>query len=296
MTSNLRTGVVRPHLHGAMAARHEPRLDAYGRAVGVDLLRAGRFRRGLRCLFQPVSYWRSIEYQLVWNAADFQRADRVLDVGSPKLLSLYLAEQVGAEVFATDIETYFVDEHQLLRRARRIPADRLHIDVQDGRRLDYPDNSFTKVYSISVIEHIPQAGDTECIREIGRVLAPGGQCFITVPFWRTSRERYRKPDFYWAASSVATTPGRVFYERHYSEEDLHARLINPSGLTLRHLEYVGERVLSRSEAELSDVPPVLGPLEPLLSRVMHVRASDWRALRKPLCAFLVLSKDGSRAN
>jgi len=280
----------------ATAPRPELRLDAYGRAIGIDLLRAGRFQRGLRSLFQPVSYWRSIEYRLVWDAADFQSGDRVLDIGSPKLLSLYLAERVGAEVFATDIENYFVDEHELLRRARGIPADRLHIDVQDGRRLGYPDNSFTKVYSISVIEHIPQGGDTECIKEIGRVLAPGGRCFVTVPFWRTSRERYRRPDFYWASSSVATASGRVFYERHYSEEDLYARLINPCGLTLRHLEYVGERVLSRSEVEVSDVPPILGPLEPLLSRVMHVRASDWRALRKPLCAFLVLSKDGSHAN
>ena len=79
---------------------------SYGQAVGVNLLRAGRFRRGLRYMFQPVAYWRSIEYRLVCNAAHFQASDRILDVGSPKLLSLYLADQVGAEVFATDIDSW----------------------------------------------------------------------------------------------------------------------------------------------------------------------------------------------
>ena len=276
---------------GVTAELKGPPLPAYGRAVAMNLLRTRRFRRGLRCMFQPVAYWRSIEYRLVWNAAGFQPSDRVLDIGSPKLLSLYLAEQVGAEVFSTDIEDYFVEECSVLRASRRISMERLHIEVQDGRRLDYPDDSFTKAYSISVIEHIPDGGDTECIREIGRVLAPGGQCFITVPFWRTSRERYRKPDFYWAGASVFTPDGRVFYERHYSEEDLYTRLINPSGLRLRRIEYIGERVMTGSALEISDLPAFMGPLEPLISRLVHIRAADWRALKKPLCAFLVLQKE-----
>lgn len=273
-----------------------PRLYGYGQAIGLNLLSAGRVRRGIRCLFQPVAYWRNIEYRLVWNAGRFQRSDRVLDIGSPKLLALFLAEQVGAEVFATDIESYFVDEYRFLRSRRRIPAERLHIEVQDGRRLGYADDFFTKAYSISVIEHIPDRGDTECIKEIGRVLAPGGQCLITVPFWRTSQEVYRKPDFYWADASVSLSDGRMFYERHYSEEDLYSRLINPSGLSLRRLEYIGERILPRSRIEFSHLPSVMGPLEPLLSRLLHVRATDWRDIKKPLCAFMVLGKERPNAS
>jgi SAM-dependent methyltransferase len=284
--------LARPGVTGRL---NGPRLQSYGRAVGMNLLRARRFRRGLRGMFQPVAYWRSIEYRLVWNAASFQRSDRILDVGSPKLLSLYLAERVGAEVFSTDIEDYFVDEYRFLRASRRISSERFHIEVQDGRRLGYPDNSFTKAYSISVIEHIPDNGDSDCIREIGRVLAPGGECFITVPFWRTSRQVYRKPDFYWAGASASSPDGRVFYERHYSEEDLYRRLINPSGLRLRRIEYVGERILTGSELEIADLPAFMGPLEPLISRLVHVRAPDWRELKKPLCAFMVLRKEAPHA-
>jgi SAM-dependent methyltransferase len=287
---------VSPSRPAAKGLARGPRLYSYGQAVGMNLLSAGRVKRGLRGLFQPVAYWRNIEYRLVFDAARFQPGDRVLDIGSPKLLSLYLAEQVGAEVFATDIEAYFVDEYRFLRARRRIPSERLHIEVQDGRRLSYADDSFTKAYSISVIEHIPDGGDTECIKEIGRVLAPGGECLITVPFWRSSRQVYRKPDFYWADSSVAAADGRIFYERHYSEEDLYRRIINPSGLTLRRLEYVGERILAGSEMEFSRLPSVMGPIEPLLSRLIHVRATDWRDLKKPLCAFMVLSKEHPHAS
>jgi SAM-dependent methyltransferase len=287
---------VSPSWPAAKGLARGPRLYSYGQAVGMNLLSAGRVKRGLRGLFQPVAYWRNIEYRLVFDAARFQPGDRVLDIGSPKLLSLYLAERVGAEVFATDIEAYFVDEYRFLRARRRIPSERLHIEVQDGRRLSYADDSFTKAYSISVIEHIPDGGDTECIKEIGRVLAPGGECLITVPFWRSSRQVYRKPDFYWADSSVAAADGRIFYERHYSEEDLYRRIINPSGLTLRRLEYVGERILAGSEMEFSRLPSVMGPIEPLLSRLIHVRATDWRDLKKPLCAFMVLSKERPHAS
>jgi hypothetical protein len=87
----------------------------------------------------------------------------------------------------------------------------------------------------------------------------------------------------------------VFYERHYSEEDLYRRLINPSGLRLRRIEYVGERILTGSELEIADLPAFMGPLEPLISRLVHVRAPDWRELKKPLCAFMVLRKEGPHA-
>jgi SAM-dependent methyltransferase len=260
--------------------------------AGVHLLAAGRLKRGLRYLVEPVCYWRTMEYQLVWNSAGFNREDRVLDIGSPKLLSLYLAERVGAEVHASDIEDYFVNEFGLLRRARNIPTATLHLDVEDGRRLSYPDNSFSKVYSISTIEHIPDNGDSACVREIGRVLRPGGMCLITTPYWPTSRDEYQRPNFYWAGSSTTAPDGRVFYQRRYSEKDLFDRLIKPSGLSLTKLEYVGERPLVPAHRELDNfLVPATGPLHPAISRVMHIGpTASLRDLKRPLCAFLVLTK------
>jgi SAM-dependent methyltransferase len=279
-------------VRGGMTRLSEAALYAYGLRVGLYLFASGRVKRGLRYLAMPVPYWRSLEYRLVWKEADFQSGDRILDIGSPKLLSLYLAEKIGAEVFATDIEDYFLGEYDFLRNARKISHQTLHLEVEDGRRLSFPDNSFTKVYSISVIEHIPEEGDTECLREIGRVLRPGGLCLITVPYWPTSRDEYRPPNFYWARSSTSTPDGRVFFQRRYCQEDLYTRLIKPSGLTLRKIEYVGEHIMVHSQREFGEflIPPT-GPFHPLLSRVVHTRpVTSPEQLKKPLCAFIALTK------
>lgn len=271
---------------------NEADLFRYGFRIGMHLAAAGRWNRGLRYLIRPIPYWRSLEYRLVWNEAGFLRNDRVLDIGSPKLLSIYLAERVGAEVFATDIEDYFLEEYSFLRAARGISPGRFHVEVEDGRKLSYPDDSFSRVYAISVVEHIPDGGDAECLREIGRVLQPGGKALITVPFWPTSKDEYRSPNFYWAGSSRQADGGRVFFQRRYSENDLYARLVNPSRLELKEMVFVGEWVLRRSHRELSEflIPPT-GPLQPALSRLVHTGPSRaWQELTKPLAAFLVLTK------
>lgn len=271
------------------------RLQAYGAGLGLQLLRRRRLRRALRYLIVPVNYWRSLEYRLALEEADFSPGERVLDIGSPKLLSLWIAEKLSASVVASDIEPYFMAEYELLREARQVAPDRLRLAVEDGRRLSFGDAMFDKVYSLSVLEHIPDAGDTECVREIARVLAPGGRCVITVPFWPSSRTDWREPDFYWSGASVDGDGGRVFYQRRYSEEDLHRRLIEPSGLELARLRFVGERLDAGAGRELCELlPPPTGPLQPVLARVLMTPAvEDWRTLRKPLCALIVLEKPPS---
>jgi SAM-dependent methyltransferase len=268
------------------------RLQAYGARLSLPLLRRRRPRRALRYAVVPVNYWRSVEYRLALEEGRFAPGDRVLDVGSPKLLSLWIADRLRAEVVATDIESYFIEEYDLLRSARRVPAERLRLAVEDGRRLSFDDASFDRVYSLSVLEHIPDAGDSECVRELARVLAPGGRCVITVPFWPTSRVDWRDPDFYWSGASLDDASGRVFYQRRYSEADLHERLVEPSGLRLARLRFVGDRWARRGDRELCELlPPWIGPLQPALAGVLTTApTADWRTLRKPLCALLVLEK------
>jgi SAM-dependent methyltransferase len=288
-------GAARRPPHSFGPARMELGLYGLNLRAGYHLLAARRWMRGLRYLAEPVSYWRSLEFRLVWEHGNFRAGERVLDVGSPKPFSLYLARSVGAVVDSTDIEDYFTDEFSLLRKATGVRANRMRIRVEDGRRLTYADGQFQKVYSVSVIEHIPDDGDIQCAGELGRVLAPGGTCLITVPFWPTSKNEYRKPNFYWSAVSGPQHDGLVFFQRRYSADDLWKRLIEPSGLVAEKVLYVGERVMTRTETEVASVMPRVGfgPFHPLLARAFHTRATDdWTTLKKPLCAFLKLTKPG----
>jgi SAM-dependent methyltransferase len=116
-------------------------------------------------------------------------------------------------------------------------ADDLHLEVQDARAFSYGDASFDRVFSISVIEHIPDDGDSRAMREIARVLRPGGMVTVSVPFDPTGyAEEYLQGDVYERQS----TGRRTFYQRRYDLESLHSRLIEPSGLRLLQTTFFGE--------------------------------------------------------
>lgn len=255
-------------------------------ALKIALMSVNRFKN-------PPNYWRTLEYKLVIKEGQFKEGDVILDIGSPKLLSLYLAKVVSAQVFATDIDDSFIKNLDFLRRLERISPQKLHIQVEDGRNLSFDNCSFNKVYSISVLEHIPNQGDTECVKEITRVLSKNGRCKITVPFSPSTKIVYKEEkDFYWAKHSLRTENGSVFYQRRYSEKDLFDRIITPSALNLEKLQFIDERILKRSEKELIEIlPSWASPIEPLLSRLLLRKPFDsLKSLRKPLCALIVLKK------
>jgi SAM-dependent methyltransferase len=269
------------------------RLQRFGMGVGARLLAHGHVRDALPYLIKPVNYWRAIEYLMVLEHGRFAAGQRVLDIGSPKLLALYLAETIGASVDATDIDAYFIPRYERVRGLERIPSDRLQLRVEDGRALSYAANSFDRVYSISVVEHIPDDGDSACLAEIARVLKPGGRAVLTVPFHPESRVDFvASAGLYWSAHSTAAANDQVFYQRRYNAEQLRTRLVEPSGLRVVTTQFVGDTVLTSSPKELYDyLPAVSGPVQPLLSSLMHEGpTTDWRTLAKPLCALVVLEK------
>jgi SAM-dependent methyltransferase len=268
---------------------------SYGLLVGLQsLLRGHISREALKNVVVPVNYWRTLEYRLVFDELLPQRSDVILDIGSPKLFSLYVAERFGTEICATDIEEYFIPDYGYFGAMRGIPPERYRLLRADGRKLQFADGAFNKVYSISVLEHIPGEGDSECMKEIARVLRPGGLCLLTVPFAPQSREEFRRAkDFYWSSKSGdVREDGDVFFQRRYSELDLQKRLIEPSGLSVRRIGYFGERLALREGAEIAHyLPPVTGPVHPLASKLFHVGPCDsWRGIPNPLGALVALEK------
>ena len=248
----------------------------------------------LRLVLEPCNYWRNVEVPAVLNHLGVERGEKVLDIGSPKLPSLFVWSRLGAEVWATDLFDYFVDEysHYLGRLRSPSPAATYHIEVQDARRLSYPDSYFDKVYSISVLEHIEDSGDSVAMKEIARVLKPGGTCCLTVPAARNYSEETISQEIYYK-KPVGGKP--VFYQRHYDRDALKSRLIEPSGLQFLAVEYFGERWIPY-EQWYSRLPCIIkipiSVLGPLFSKLFLCRIeADSR--REPKAALVKLRKTPS---
>jgi SAM-dependent methyltransferase len=246
--------------------------DLYGYSVrlGANLMLRGHLVAGLRRVLNPVNYWRTVEMPWVFRALSPSAGDRLLDIGSPKLLSLYLAERLGCIVWASDILADVASESRRWQVARSLvglSASRYIVTAQDGRSLACRGGSFDKAYAISVFEHIPGEGDSMAMREMARVLRPGGLAAVTVPYSPNYREEWVPRDVY-----ERKRAGRelVFYQRRYDHRTTHDRLISPSGLALVRCDfYTG---IDLWDDFLMHVPLVarafLAPLQPLPARFL----------------------------
>jgi SAM-dependent methyltransferase len=199
---------------------------------------------GLKCLVLPVEYIRCAETRYILHHLDVRPGQRVLDIGSPKLLSLFLAARLRAEVHATDLVDYFFERYEVYSRvALGQDRSRYRMAREDARTLTYPAAHFERVFSISAIEHIPDDGDSRAIQEIARVLAPGGIACLTVPWsdqgYLDEFKHRGDPDVYWAPGDGE----KVFFQRAYDRDTLERRLVRPSGLRLVDLSFWGERTL-----------------------------------------------------
>lgn len=208
--------------------------------AGVRSLRGPHLREAAARILNPLSYPRLMEYQLVMEMLGDLRSARILDIGSPKLPALLLAGEPLRELRSTDIRDYFIPSTEFflskLGYGDRLDRD-IHLEVADARTLSYASEEYDRVYSISVLEHIPDGGDSTAIAEIARVLKPSGRAAITVPFDAAGyREEMVNDDVYERSSNGQPT----FYQRHYDLESLYERLIKPSGLRLERIVWFGE--------------------------------------------------------
>jgi len=172
-------------------------------------------RGGLCRLLVPLDPWR---YYELGKVADQEFAGRCLDVSSPKLLpSLLQRERRGdwlaIDFFAAEIERWrWVD-----------PA--LRLEIHDARALPFDPESFDVCLCISVVEHIAEDGDRQAMAEMWRVLRPGGILYMTTNVSLVPRDLYRT-DRLWGEASTEIG-GKVFYERHYSPEQITELLVSP---------------------------------------------------------------------
>jgi SAM-dependent methyltransferase len=271
-------------------------LWAEGMHCGASGLLASRStylrRQSIRLLCCPVDLWRYLEFPPVLKALEPNA--RVLDVGSPKILARILAKN-GAQVTATDIADTVHEECRLYSHG--LPEASLTADQVDATALPYDDNTFSLAYAVSVLEHIGEHGDTHAIREMARVVRPGGRVVVTVPIDPVAHETWAEHDNY--GEQHKDDSGRVFFSRYYDNESLRSRIIEPSRLQLENQELWQERsagwyadYVRRVNRPTSPAALATKLLDPLWAHLrIETVASDSRATRHGVAA-LTLKKSG----
>ncbi|MFC5184835.1 class I SAM-dependent methyltransferase [Actinomadura harenae] len=155
---------------------------------------------------------------------DFERfrvtpGERVLDMGCGAGRHAFELYRRGAHVVAFDLDADELAGVETMFGAMRLEGevseDASAETVQgDALTMPFPDDHFDKIVASEVLEHIPD--DMRAMRELLRVLKPGGQLAVTVPSWLPER-------LCWALSEdYHTAPGG--HVRIYTRAELEAKL------------------------------------------------------------------------
>jgi SAM-dependent methyltransferase len=167
---------------------------------------------------------------------DFDRlglrpGERVLDMGCGAGRHAFEMYKRGADVVAFDqdadelatVREWFA----AMREAGEVPAG-AEADTKEGDALALPfaDGEFDRVVAAEVLEHVP--ADIQAIRELVRVLRPGGTLAVSVPRWFPEIVNWKLSDDYHNVEG-----GHI---RIYTEEELTDK-VTKAGLRFSGKDY-----------------------------------------------------------
>ena len=145
-----------------------------------------------------------------------------------KLLNVGCAHGPDFLPFKESFELYGVDfSREMLQLAQKYAAkNQFNVSLveADARCLPYADDFFDFAISLAVIHHIEdKEGRIQALRELYRVLKPGGEAFITV--WNKRQPRFwlKKKDIMVPWNTKEKTLYRFYYLFTYSELEQAAR-------------------------------------------------------------------------
>lgn len=210
----------------------------FGCNLGIKLF--GKHKEAFNLALTPVSIVRYFEYEFSAKSLfPINNNSKVLDVSSPYLFGFFASEKFNIDYKYINPDKRDADNVQSIVKLSKVKGT-YSASVEDATRLQYPNNTFDQIISISVIEHINNNGDSLAIKEMWRVLKPGGKLVLTFPVKKDFYEEYRSNDVYQLDSD--SKDGKYFFQRFYDEKELNDRLLNKiSNFTITDKEIFGEK-------------------------------------------------------
>lgn len=213
---------------------------AFGRRLGLNALLHLQ-RGGLDLLLTPVNIVRYWEFPFALRHLA-KEPGRCLDISSPRLFSFYVASHRRPSLVRM-LNPDHRDAELTRSLAKRLRRHTVIVEPLPVSAIAGEHERYDSIWSISVIEHIPEDGDIEAIRLMYEALAPGGTLIVTVPVDKRPWDEYRRDDAY--ALGVGARPEGTFFQRWYDESAIASRLLDPLGPVDVYVEWFGERVAGR---------------------------------------------------
>jgi SAM-dependent methyltransferase len=133
-------------------------------------------------------------------------ADTVVDVGCGTGMSSEFSSNLGAEVYAVDIDPEAIEAVQKRMRHMK-PRRPFHTVLSDADPLPLPDGIATRVLAQEVMEHVDDP--RQFLAELVRVGKPGAKYLLTVPDPASeSLQKALAPDIYWRKPNHLRVFGR----------------------------------------------------------------------------------------
>jgi SAM-dependent methyltransferase len=170
-----------------------------------------------------------------YDRLGLQPGERMLDLGCGFGRHAFEGARRGATVVAFD---YSFDElvqvnatFGAMHEAGEIPAGVDGSGVRgDAHHLPFPDSSFDRIIASEVLEHLPD--DAAAVRELARVLRPGGTIAVTIPAWLSETICWQLSEEYHAP--IAEGGHLRIYTESSMRELMREAGLEPGGSHLAH--------------------------------------------------------------
>ena len=215
----------------------------YGFNLAFKLLLKGKL--SLKLFFNPVSIVRYFEYDFANSCISNVEEKNILDVSSPYLFGFYVTAKNKCNYLYINPDMRDLENVRSLANKINFTGNHLTKNF-DATKLQYQDNNFDRIVSISVIEHVNNNGDSEVMREMWRVLKPGGLLILTFPIKKEYEEEFISKDIY--NLNREETEGKFFFQRYYDDKKIEERLLS----SLDNFEIIEKKVFGEIKSGFYD--------------------------------------------